>query len=613
MSKKPEYKSWTTFIQPPATFTDNSNDPVIKTFLDVTHESIIFNEDHFSTLDDINDMLIDTYDVKWTNVNPTLLSQSLDMLIAKTKPLDIRIENLKAWHTVNYNASKAMFEILEKWGYIEMLWSWNWKWWFFKSFAFWDFFSIVKANAQNWLPEFLDTSLRNVFFDSFATKLITKSWTKATYLVILSEYSWNTAINSFPWIDEVATTWRLPFWSRYFLWGNLDMNDEQKIAREKNLVEVAFCFDISDIKNPRSCIIAWPWASIIPDSSKECKDYEYYFGKWGKKDYEPYIPVLQWVCKTYWEWMYNRGFWHLLYKYSKILAKMQAKFIKYTDKNFDPTVVYNIPYKQGNNMAKKIEDADKLRINWKPPIVLNEYSNVWDISPIKIETLQTREMSTDYERLREDINKDIRRWWLNLDLYYTEAWKTATAVVTEDVTTNLAIQQLQETNTATYKMAVKISMDIFSKNISKNDKTAFTFQPKVLLKDWTEEDMDREFTYWDLKQLLDKYKFNVVVDSRTWTYPSPIFSNKVATQYINSLLQIWEVDAAKKIMQDSASDFWLQFNITRKSQPSMIQQTQWWQTPSSSPWSQDLTPVWNAPKTQDLLQTQSNIQDLLSN
>jgi hypothetical protein len=34
------------------------------------------------------------------------------------------------------------------------------------------------------------------------------------------------------------------------------MNDEQKIAREKNLVEVAFCFDISDIKNPRSCIIA---------------------------------------------------------------------------------------------------------------------------------------------------------------------------------------------------------------------------------------------------------------------------------------------------------------------------------------------------------------------
>jgi hypothetical protein len=42
---------------------------------------------------------------------------------------------------------------------------------------------------------------------------------------------------------------------------------------------------------------------------------------------------------------------------------MQAKFIKYTDKNFDPTVVYNIPYKQGNNMAKKIEDADKLRIN----------------------------------------------------------------------------------------------------------------------------------------------------------------------------------------------------------------------------------------------------------
>jgi hypothetical protein len=34
------------------------------------------------------------------------------------------------------------------------------------------------------------------------------------------------------------------------------MNDQQKIAREKNLVEVAMCFDISDSKNPRSVIIA---------------------------------------------------------------------------------------------------------------------------------------------------------------------------------------------------------------------------------------------------------------------------------------------------------------------------------------------------------------------
>jgi hypothetical protein len=112
-------------------------------------------------------------------------------------------------------------------------------------------------------------------------------------------------------------------------------------------------------------------------------------------------------------------------------------------------------------------------------------------------------------------------------------------------------------------------MDIFKKNIKASDNTPFTFQPKVLMEDWTEIELKTPFTRGDLKQLLDKYEFNVIVDSKTWTYPNPIFSNRIATQYSNTLLQLWETDAAKKIIQDSASDFGLQFNITR--QPSMNQ------------------------------------------
>ena len=602
-----EYQDWTTFIKPTAIFKDDRSDRVVKTFLQIVQDSINFNSEHFDSLDKINDMLIDSYNVNWHSVNPTLLSQSLDMLISKSKPLDVRIENLKAGHTVNYNVSKAMFEVMKDWGYVEMLR--NGKGGFFKNFAFWDFFSIVHANPDSWMPEFLDTSLRNVFFDPFATKLITKSWTRATYLVIISEYSWNTALATFPWIEEVATTGRLPFGTRYFLWGDLDMNDQQKVAREKNLVEVAMCFDISDSKNPRSVIIAWPWASIIPNTQKEGKDYEHFFWVFWKKTYKPYIPILQWICKQYWEWMYNRWFGHLLYKYSKILANMQAKFIRYTDKNFDPTTVYNLPYKQWNNIAKKIENADRLRSAWKPPIVVNEYATVWDISPIKIETLQTREMTTDYERLKEDINKEIRRWWLNLDMYYTEQGITATATITSDVAINLAIQQLQEINTSTYEMAVKIAMDIFKKNIKASDNTPFTFQPKVLMEDWTEIELKTPFTRGDLKQLLDKYEFNVIVDSKTWTYPNPIFSNRIATQYSNTLLQLWETDAAKKIIQDSASDFGLQFNITR--QPSMNQASmQGWQTQGGT-WK--VSPYAKWPQLQDLIQTQAQTQDLLSN
>jgi hypothetical protein len=68
-------------------------------------------------------------------------------------------------------------------------------------------------------------------------------------------------------------------------------------------------------------------------------------------------------------------------------------------------------------------------------------------------------------------------------MYYTEQGITATATITSDVAVNLAIQQLQEINTSTYEMAVKIAMDIFKKNIKASDNTPFTFQPKVLMED----------------------------------------------------------------------------------------------------------------------------------
>ena len=58
---------------------------------------------------------------------------------------------------------------------------------------------------------------------------------------------------------------------------------------------------------------------------------------------------------------------------------MQTKFVQHADKNLNPTQVWNIPFDETNDLARKIEDANRARANNKPPIVVNEYVNATDI------------------------------------------------------------------------------------------------------------------------------------------------------------------------------------------------------------------------------------------
>lgn len=546
------------------------HNPIVATAIYTIQQFNQIYTNELNDLDSINDLLLSTFDITWLEINPTLTAQINNLLVAKTKILDARLENTQAPEWVNYNVSKAVFEEMKNWWYVEMLR--DWRWWFFKKYTFWDFFWMMRANSKTWMPEYIEWTIRNMYFDTFWTKILTKSNRKVTRCVIVFEYDWDTACSLFEWLEEKATVWRLP--ATLNQWKDMDINDIQKSIREERLIEVWYYYDISDLENPKQAIIAWPTAALI--ETKEWEDYDYYYWKWWKDDFEPFIPVLHWRGLIYGEWILNRWFWHLCYKPDKILAKLETKFIIQTDKNFNPTTVYNIPLKNSADLLEQIENADRARANNQSAVIVNEYQSVNEASPIKIDTLSIPADISQMQTLITILNNKLKGFWINVEIFFTDPAKTATAIVTEDVSQNLAIQQFQEQNTWTYEAAVRFAIACIRNNWRKNDDYAYKFQAKWFDDQWQEFDVNVPFTRWDLVKLLKKYDFNVIVDSRSWSYPSPLLQNKIRTNFINAFSSIWRNDVVEQLIWDSAKDFWINLNIAKKEPIMETGQVQTW-------------------------------------
>jgi len=215
--------------------------------------------------------------------------------------------------------------------------------------------------------------------------------------------------------------------------------------------------------------------------------------------------------------------------------------------------------------------------------------------------MKTDSVIAEYNQIVQDIKQEAANFWINIDIFASEASKSATAVAIEEQNLSLAIQQLHEVNAKTYEMAWRYVIEIFKKNIKKGDKTPFRFKPEAII-DWKKVIMEEEWrpvkiTRWDMLEIFKKYDFDIITDSKSWVYPSPLFEERIKTRFINNLLNVWETEEAKRLIVESANAFWLDIQ-TQQAQP-QAPTPAWWQVelPAESPvWELEPLLEWKALK-----------------
>lgn len=550
-------------------------EPVIRTAVDIIEKSKNILDDHLYDLDDIQELLDETFDVQaptWTKkIWAYLLWQAINTVKAKMKPLDAQLRADWIDEEMRNIVSQWVAWVMKNWGYDKMLRD-NFSG-FDSQLTYWDFIWMVWTDNK-WLPEFRKGSLQNIYFNPQATNLRSKDWTQATRCVIVYEYNWDEAIKIWP---ELETKWmigKLPSTVDQEQYDDLQQKeDEQREYARKRLVEVWFYYDITS--EARYTIFAWPTAAILED--KEWEEYPFYLGEWEMRD--NYIPLLQWICFPTKEWIFNAWIWHIVYRLATLYREMWNKAANHMLDNMDPLRIINLPKQQAPWFLAKVKQAQEAQKKWKKPLVVNAFWE-WEKQSWagQLDTLQATPLTQEFERFEQFLITSLRRFGINLDTVFTQASKTATALQLEEEAQSEFIRQIQEQNTSTYEMAIKITIDMIKKNISSKDKTPLPIDITVTDEETWEVSIE-SVTLWMLADELKLHEYIPVVNSRSWVIFSRVIDKFYLQSAINDATALWDLELARSLTTQKHAINWIKFksNAPAPQQP-------WWQAAPTEWW-----------------------------
>jgi len=556
---------------------EDTSTPVIRTALELMDKYSIYTNEKLDSLDFIQELIDSTFEVSTPSgldqVNNFLIWQVLFTFVTRTKPLDVQLRAEWADEDMRRAVAEWVWYVLKEWWFSSMLRDWFWG--FYKQYAYWDFFWMVWSDSK-WLPEFRDASIKNVYFDSQATRLLSKTWNKATRCVVVFEYSWDNALKYFPWIETKASMWPLPTVENFDNNREIDQQDyEQKAQSNDRKVEIGFYYDITD--EARFTVFAWPTAAILDDIEWEA--YPFSFDNLGTR--QDYIPVLQWMCHPTNEWILNAWWGHLIHNLSIQSQEILNKTIKYWKDNLDPIWFLNLPAEQAWWVMWKIANAQKIQRAWGKWVVINAFKEWEKQSGLgQMDTLQSPPFSWEGEAIMAMIDKQLQRFWIKLDLTFTDPRKPFATTALEEESFWEVIQQIQEQNTLTYEMVFKIAIDMIKKNIKDDDDTPLPIKGIVNTEGWEEAESEW-LTLWMLAEELKAREYQIVVNSRTWVVTTNTLEKFYNASAIQDLMAIWDVQGARKLIAKKHALNWINiWNQVQWPQEAWAWEVSTWQWPA---------------------------------
>jgi hypothetical protein len=350
--------------------------------------------------------------------------------------------------------------------------------------------------------------------------------------VVIFSYSIEEARRLYPQMSDECKG-RVPRESSYY--KDLDRRFEQRQQTEKNLVEVAHAFDIS---NDIHLVFGGKACEILESNKGDSYPFTFTTNE-GKE--ESYIPVLNLMCLPASEGMYNHGLGEVLYDLATLSRQLMNMGVNHALDVADPLWNISLPKGEAAKFFEKMRSANEMRQQGRKGFITTEYDpNSPGGNQVGLSSLVAQNNFNELVAMFDRLDKEVKRFGINLDEIDFAPNTTATEILAREESASAFVKQTMEYNSSEVETAVLITIEMIKRFVSKNDKTPLNLTTMID----TGETKFRpdDITLGMISDELRKYHYFVKVNSRSGAIQSNIMEqaqNAQLLQYAQPGSKAW--------------------------------------------------------------------------
>ncbi len=349
----------------------------------------------------------------------------------------------------------------------------------------------------------------NIILDKNATKIRNRSGNSVKRAMVYSSFTLDEAKGLFDIGDAKG---KLPRSNEAL--ADLDKDND---SDDSNIIEIGYYFDVSKKKY---YVVAGSELKLLEEKTDE--EYPFIL------DGVPYIPIFDFLCIPSAEGIYNHGIGDYVYELAIINQRLKNLGIGHAYKNTNPIPIVNLPQGKAGRFFKSLDDATRLSSQGADAYAVVEYDPANPgASSVNIQSNVTQALINEWQVLFDGLVNELKRMGINIDAVDRGANTTATQIISEEEAKTAFVKQMMEYNASETQILVRVVLQLFKDNVSKNNETPIN--TKIKLADGTEVS---NITYGDIVDELSRNKYYVNVNSRTGAIPSNIMRQTVITRLL---------------------------------------------------------------------------------
>lgn len=479
-----------------------------------TERNIIENQ-----LFSINDLFRKGFKVESPSRNEMYVHQLMQQMhwniVSRMKPLDMKLEGAGGvdWH-IERIISDGLTTCMREGGFNSML---SGKTGVFHNQTLYGnaMFQVSVNKDSDFVLEFTKYDLTEVYVDTFATSIRTPTNDGAvTRLGLIRKYPTEYVYKKFPELKEKGIQGNIP--RDQTKMRKLSQTDNNNIANSGEETEIGYFYDII---NECYLVVAGNNMEIIQELKGE--DYPFKIKRKGDKFKRLYIPVFCFSFLPSFYGFYDYGIGHISYKIHLLLQEMNNKAIVHGYDNINPIRMVSINQGKEGEFFNNLWTAKEMQRSGEEGYMVNQIE-FGGTSGGQVTTFQSNPITTEWERITNFIDKQLKRWGIHIDAFNSPASKTATQIIAETEVSDAFIAQIQENNADEYEFLYEVCLELIKKYGSTKSKCLINTKSKIYYEEIDEEIQLPGITIGMIVEQLRNNDFYVSSNRRSGVIPSNV-------------------------------------------------------------------------------------------